>query len=311
MVGERLRTESIVRLVLVLVIGLIPACDMVGYETDERLVVSAFVHAGEPLPSISVHRTGALDAPYDPDGEHAVREANVDLRFDDRRIDYRPRPGAPGTYEPADPGVIIPPRRAFEVNVSWQENHVTAASRIPPLMRIDSMRFDVADHAVEAVFADSISRNVRQGYIYPVDVALWWTDTTGTQTDSLHWVHAQINPPESFPSAVLGYFLRTSSVIPEERTNGTGRRREWTGVYGVPVPSDTSSLPSHDVTIFLLRSHTDYARFATSRNTPEQREPVSNVSNGRGIVAGISIDSVHVSIEDEGTSKKIRPQAAY
>lgn len=282
------------------------ACDLVNSQTGHELVVTGFINTGEPLPSISVYRTGSLDGPHRPRGKHAVRDADVAIRFDGRSVDYRPRPGVPGEYEPSDPNAIVPSRQRFNLDVFWQDARVQAASRVPPSIEIDSMQVTVADKAIEAVFADSISRNVRQGYIYPVDVSMWWTDTTGTQTDSLHWIHAQINPPASFPSAVLGYFLRTSSVVPEERTEQSGRRREWTGVYGVPVPSDTSALPAHHISVFLLRSHTDYARFATSRKTPEQREPVSNLSDGRGIVAGISLDSTRVHIKAAGTSKRVR-----
>jgi hypothetical protein len=281
-------------------------CDFVDPETEPRLVVSCYVNAGEPLPSLFVHRTGRLDGPYQPRGEHAVTDARVELTFDHRSIPYQSDADVPGRYQPEAPNAVVPVGESFTLDVFWRQTGVQATSRIPPPVRVDSFTVDVAEHAVEAVFADSISRNVQQGFIYPVDVTLWWTDTTGTQADSTHWIHAQVNPPASFPSAVVGYFLRTSTVAPEERTERVGDRRRWTGVYGVPVESDTSRLPSHDLTVFLLRSHTDYARFATSRNTPEQREPVSNLSKGRGIVAGISLDSVTVNVDRTGLNEFVR-----
>lgn len=278
----------------------VAGCDSLGGDTGHQLVVTCYVHAGEPLPSLSIHRTGRLDGPYRPRGAHAVSDAQVALNFEDQSVAYRPEAGRPGLYHPEIPNAAVPVGETFALEVFWQETNVRATSRIPPPISIDSFTVDVADHPVEAVFADSISRNVQQGYMYPVDVTLWWTDTTGTRADSTHWIHTQVNPPASFPSAVVGYFLRSSSVVPEERTEQMGKRRRWTGVYGVPVESDTSELPTHDISVFLLRTHTDYARFATSRNTPEQREPVSNLSQGRGIVAGIALDSVNVRIDRTG-----------
>ncbi len=293
-------------LAIIMVVVYISACDTIGPETEPRLVVSCYVNAGEPLPSVSVHRTGRLDGPYRPRGRHAVTDAEVTLRFLDRSVPYRPSSQTPGRYEPQMPAAVIPVGERFELQVAWQDARVHAASRVPPPIQIDSLTVDVAENAVEAVFADSIGLNVKQGFMYPVDVTMWWTDTTETEADSTHWIHAQVNPPAAFPSAVVGYFLRTSSVVPEERTDRRGNRRKWTGVYGVPVASDTSALEPHDISIFLLRTHTDYARYATSRNTPEQREPVSNLSQGRGIVAGISFDSVSVRVDRMGLNASVR-----
>ena len=48
--------------------------------------------------------------------------------------------------------------------------------------------------------------------------------------------------------------------------------------------------------VSLLRSGPDYARFASSRDAPERREPVSNVRGALGIVAGISVDSLLLNV---------------
>lgn len=276
------------------------ACDTLEPVEEPRLVVTSFFNAGELLPQVVVRKTGALNKPYAPNGKHAVGNAQVTLQMADRKISYQPSASTPGVYLPADARMRVAPQASFKLEVQWQKSTAWADSRVPPLLAIDSFNVEVSDQAVEAVFADSLGPNLQRGFLYPVDVTLWWTDSTQTRSDSLYWIHAQINPPSSFPSAVVGYFLRTSAVFPEAEADKKGLRRKWTGVYGVPVPSATSKLPPHKISVYLLRSGTDYARFATSRKTPERREPISNVSNGRGIVAGTSMDSLEVQITING-----------
>jgi len=148
---------------------------------------------------------------------------------------------------------------------------------------------------------DSLDVGARQGFLYPVEVTLWWkTDFDDTGED--FWIETQLKPRTTFSSEIVDFFLLPAEVFRERSVQPDAfGRREWTGVYAVPVDDEADPLPAHELKAALLRSGTDYARFATSRDDPQRREPVSNVAGGIGIVAGISVDSLRVEVAGPGT----------
>ena len=124
---------------------------------------------------------------------------------------------------------------------------------------------------------------------------MWWLDNLTETPDSLYWIQTKLEPVTPGSASVVDYFLLSEQILQETDADRAwpGLRR-WTGVYGVPVNTEDAQMPSHDLKIALLRSGRDYADFATTRNAPERREPLSNVAGAIGIVAGISVDSTRV-----------------
>jgi hypothetical protein len=161
-----------------------------------------------------------------------------------------------------------------------------ASSRSPVSIALDSVRVTPSTSPVEAVFADSLGLAVGEGVIYPVTVTLFWT---APEADTA-WVRARLRPPASFPSAIVDFVLDTDETRREAEFEGEGPVRRWRGTYAVPVESLDDALPPHALDVFVLRSGTDYARYALSRTDPSRREPVGNVRGGIGIVAGVAID---------------------
>jgi len=162
---------------------------------------------------------------------------------------------------------------------------------MPPPIHSTTLCFEASDHPIEAIFADSLGLTFQQGYLYPISVTLKWP----ASNDSLLWIHALLQTPRHFPAAVVGFFLRTEQVILEHKlTTEPEGLRIWQGAYGVPVEHPTDSLPTHIIRGFLIRSYSAYAQFAATRKAPERREPASNIQGGRGIVAGMAIDSFQV-----------------
>ncbi len=278
------------------------ACDTVEPEETDRLVVEGFLDAGQPLPAVTLRRTRGLDEPY-PSLETAVEDAAVTLTLDGRRIDYRAEAGQPGHYAAAD-GATVSARARYTLDVRWRDQHASAEGVIPPPIAIDSIRIVVPDEPVQALLRDSLRLDsldtvTELGFIYAVEVSVWWrTDFAEVGADSLYWVRAQLKPQRAFSSTVVGLFLRSEQIL-RERTlpHDALSRRQWTGVYAVPVDAATDPLPPHRLQVALLRSSQDYARFASSRHDPDRREPVSNVTGALGIFAGISVDSLRVQVE--------------
>lgn len=299
---------------LVLGAGLLAACDTVEPVEDSMLVVEAFFDAGKPLPEIKLRRTLPLSARYGDDAGTAVPDAEVSLLLDGATVVYLPVPGGNGTYAPAGGAfAAVPPRAVLALQVRWQEHLATAQSLVPPPIRIDSVRIDVPDEPVAAVYLDSLllepglldslgfdslGTGFERGFIYPVEVKLWWhVDFVEADVDSAYWVRTHLKPLAAGASDAFNFFLRPEQVQRERSVKDDGAgRRSWTGIYAVPVTDEDDPLPVHRLRVALIRSGRDYARFATSRDAPDRREPVSNVSGGIGIVAGMSVDSLVVEV---------------
>ncbi len=281
-------------------------CDTIEPEEGPRLVVEAFLDAGKPLPPVILRRTVALTAPgYDT----PVTDADVLLTLDGTPVPYAPDPARPGQYVSVEGGGMVPARARYDLRVRWQGQEATAAGEVPPPVRLDSVQVHVPDHPVQAILLDSLnfgldSLNVdaREGFIYPVEVTLWWgVDFGETGPDSVYWIQTRLQPREAFSSSIIDFFLLPEAVF-RERTvprDGAGQR-SWTGVYAVPVEKKSDPIPPHGLKVTLLRSRQDYARFADSRNAPDRREPFSNVSGALGIVAGLSVDSLFVGVKASG-----------
>ena len=260
-------------------------CDVAEPE-PAQLVVEAFVETGRPLPTVTVRRTADLD---DPDAAPPVSDAVVTLTLGGETVDYAPVPGLPGQYAPqqvrtAEPGAKL------ALAVTALSQRATASSLLPAPITLDSVRVVPAAAPVEAVFADSLGLEVREGFLYPVDVTLYWTAPEADPNADSSWVRARLRPPAAFPSAVVDFVLLTDATRREADLAAGGAARRWSGVYAVPVDALDDPLPPHALDVVLLRSGPDYARYALSRTDPDRREPVGNVAGGIGIAAGLALD---------------------
>lgn len=277
---------------LLLLLALLAGCDAAEPGPD-RLVLEAFVETGRPLPALTVRRTAGLGS---AESAPPVADAEVVLTLGETPVSYRPDPARPGRYVPQRP--LVPAAgEALGLEVTWQGQRATAASALPEAIVLDSVRLSPAASPVEAVFADSLGLDLREGWLYPVTVTLHWA--APAEADSARWVRARLRPPGDFPSAVVDFLLRTDQTIQEDdlETQPGGAKR-WTGLYAVPVEGPESPLPAHAVKVYLLRSGPDYARYALTRADPDRREPIGNVEGGLGIVAGISFDTLTVRLGD-------------
>lgn len=265
------------------------SCDIVEPQSD-ALVIEAYVQPNQPLPSISVSRALPLDAP----GARApVDGAAIEFRLDGVDQIYRAATES-GLYEPVSPLLALPGQR-FSLSVRHGPDVASGSGLVPPVLTLDSVRVGTPDAPTRAVLLDSLALPLdtlsvsRTGFIYPIDVTVWWKAPGGAGD---FWVETSVTPVESFSSRLIDFFLPSTSVL-EEPAASPGQV-SWTGVYAVPVSAATSPLPPHRIRAGVVRGELDYARFALSRNDPDRREPISNVTGGIGIIAGIALDSVSV-----------------
>lgn len=279
-------------------------CDSVAPDEPGLLVVEGFVDSGRALPVLVLRETARVTDAYPDDASTAIADAEVAVSVDGSAVRYEPLPGMPGRYGPVGEAAhaMAPEGARFELDVRWRDQRARASTVAPRVIRIDSLAVHYPDEPVEAVildslaFADSLAVPVATGYIYPVEVTLWWD--AGPEEGEASWIQTRLRPRKAFSSPIVNFVLRPEEVFREDALRGNAdRRRRWTGIYAVPVGAADSPMPAHQLKIALVRSGTDYARFASSRDAPERREPVTNVEGAIGIFAGVSVDSVTVRIE--------------
>lgn len=296
-------------LIAALFIFVLCSCDTVQPVQEGTLVIEAYFDAGRPLPAVRVGRTQSLSTPLSETGA-SVSDATVLLILSGVTIEYIPVPDSAGTYRPLPTAPLsrVPALATFILSVETDQELATVAGMIPPRIRIENVSLSIPDEAIEAILVNTLDLgldsldlglNAQQGFIYPIQVTVDWTSPDApinTPTD--YWIQTRLDPLERFSSSLIDFFLLPEQILPESsfEIDLLGRRR-WTGVYAIPVDDRNTPVPTHELKISILRSDQLFARFATSRTDPGQREPITNVVGGLGFVGGVSIDSVRVHIE--------------
>lgn len=284
---------------------LLCGCDGVEPETEALLVVEGFFETGKPLSQVKISRAVSLNNTSDSTSMHPVEDATFRLNIDGETIHFAHAPDEPGYYVPVHPAFeLVPAQVAFEVDIEWKGRRATTQDLMPAPIAFDSVWVNIPDLPVSAILIDTLRLDTpevgaRRGYIYPVEVTVYWQRLDpAIAADSLYWVDTQIRPQVAFSSKVLDVFLLSEEVQPETDISiDMNRRRSWTGVYAVPVEDSLSSVPDHRLTVQVVRGTEAYGSFASSRGAPDRREPISNIDGAIGVIAGISLDSRTVEIQ--------------
>lgn len=298
---------------LLLAAGAVVGCDSVAPAPPERIVAEAFLSTGDSMPQVRLRRTRPLDAPLTPGGAgSALTNASVSLVLDGNTFSFRPV-GDEGHYAAGTP-VPLQPGSRFAFEARWNGQTATASGTLPPPVTLDSFRVTVPEAPIRAVLFDSVFVDPTQldslqldslrtgaedGFAYPIEVQLWWTEPA----ERAFWVRTRLRPAIEAGSSLDDFFLRPEQV--QEEAEATcpvdedcpSAVRSWIGVYGVPVQDANAALPPHSVQLALIRGDDAYARFAATRDDPPRRAPVSNVAGGLGIVTGIALDTVRVEVK--------------
>ena len=276
-------------------------CDSITPANDTFLVVQGFLEAEKPLPTFLLKQTTSLDENLISEPEQFVDRASLILTVNETEIHYSASADQPGVYEP-DALLLdrVPPGAQFDVEIAWNNITARASDRVPAAIALDSIQVRVPERSISAILVDTLRLDTpevgaRRGFIYLVEVDMWWTPANIQPQDSTFWIETRLRPQIDFSSKVLDVFLLVEEVQPEYAiTQDHQFQRKWTGVYAVPVSDSLAPIPDHDLTVQLLRGTDAYALFAASRNNPERREPISNIDGAIGIIAGISLATTDV-----------------
>jgi hypothetical protein len=295
---------------LALAIGWLGGCDANAPADDRLLVIEGYLEAGRPLPPITVHSARPLDAPANTADAYALDDVELQLELDGRQVAYVPT-GVAGRYAPADDTTRLDAYTAFRLLAGWQDLVVSAIGTVPPPVVLDSVYLRIPSGPVDAILIDSLRLDTlgvgaQKGFLYPVEVTLWWL-AEAPAAQAL-WFEAQLRPRIAFSSPVVDFFLQPVEIKREtEMAIQPGGSLKWTGIYGIPVDDRTSAFPDHALTVYLVRSFEDYARFAATRGAPQRREPEGNLDGAAGILAGIALDSLVCDVTGPAERRSCRP----
>jgi len=278
---------------LLLMLVLLAGCDPVLVDDGDILVVEMFAQSEREYPQVRVSIPGDLSS-RNPDGAPLL-DATVAVEIGTREvIRYVADGERPGTYRPVQSGRMRAGEQ-FTLRVDREGQRARATSVLPPHFQLDSLTLTPSVMPVRAALLDSLqldSLTIRQGWVYTVQVEAWWNAAPQPRNTFLH---VRVQAPQ-FSSVLVDLFLPKDRIEPEtglQRESGNGY---WSGLYAVAVNTEADLLPMHQVRLGFVRGGLEYARYMASRDQPLRREPVSNVTGGRGIVAGISLDTLTLSL---------------
>ncbi|MXY07316.1 MAG: DUF4249 family protein [Rhodothermaceae bacterium] len=293
----------------VLVIFFLMGCEAVHPEDTSLLVVESYVAAGQPLPPVTLKRTAPLEAKYDLDQSTAAAGARVEFKMQDSLIPYTMQ--GTGVYAPLEPVTAIPGAE-LDLKVYWGDHVITANSRVPPPVSLDSVSIEVSDTPIPGLILDSVfvdpllvdslglralGANAREGLVYLVEATLYWTDNTERDSDDW-WMRTQLLPRLGQSPRLSNFFLSPEALQRERSVPFiNAEQRSWSGAYAVQVPSSGNQLPAHGLRISIVRGTSAYAQFVAGSSNPGESEPPSNVTGALGIFTGLAIDTLTIEVQ--------------
>jgi hypothetical protein len=224
---------------------------------DERLVVQAYLYAGEPVQDIRI--TSTLPLGSTASVAPPVNDAEVTLRRAGQRYVLVPAPGDSGYYHYPGSDLVVAPGDVFDLEVTARGATVTARTTVPP--RPDAVSVSPSELRVDGVWA--------------------------TEAPVVRWP----NPGRDW------YFIthRNAEADPEPIFEGTIIIRQGL-VVSEPVAADSAVISvftlrhfgRYDVKVF--RVNEEYVRLYMSlrQDTRDLNEPATNIENGIGIFTAFS-----------------------
>ena len=285
-------------------------CDVVQPESEVLPVVEAFIMSGQRMPDIVLRKTASIHDRYELDESTALNATHLHLTMQGKLIPYSFI--SPGMYAP-DETVIATPGAQINLEIFWEDQILTAQQVIPPPIELDSFTISITDHPVqslvlESVFIDpslvdslgleALGTGAREELVYVVEATLYWA-VEESSDESVWWMRTQLRPNLGQERRLGNYFLspevmQLETDIPIDH----GHHKFWSGAYAVPVDHMDDPVPVHRLRMSLVRCSQPYVDFVSASSYSLEREPPSNIIGGRGIFAGLAVDTLTITIAE-------------
>jgi len=266
--------------------------------------------SGQRMPTIILRKTLTLHDRYELDESTALNVAQLQLKMNGMLIPYSLK--SSGRYAP-DESVIATPGAKIDLEISWEDQVMTAQQKIPPPITLDSFTVSTSDQPVkslvlESVFIDptlvdslglqALGTGAREELVYIVEATLYWRDdSTDDQND--WWMRTQLRPNLGQDRRLGNYFLSPEVLqLEADIPMDDHHQRFWSGAYAVPVDQIDDPVPAHRLRMSIIRCSQPYVDFVSASSYATEREPPSNIIGGRGIFAGLAMDTLTITIAE-------------
>jgi len=270
----RLRLSLLLAAAIPIAAALMAGCgdDNPVASSQELLVVTGYLYAGEPVIEVTVAVTLPLDA--DSMAAPAVNDARVSLVRDGTRYDLELAPGDSGLYRYAGDDLVPAAGDRIELQVERGGLRVTATTDVPPPPRRVAASATYLEVEADTLFMPGFGRfNDDDGEALTVS---WEVEDGAYYMVTVESVEADADSVESLFPRPAGSF--GSQVM---RDGSTAIQARSILFYGL-----------HEVRVY--RANEEYAELSAFRvqNLNDLAEPPTNIENGLGIFTAFNSAAV-------------------
>lgn len=231
--------------------------DIAAPFTDDRLVVQAYLYAGETVTDVRITAVlplGATDSTAPP-----INDAVVVLARGGVRYTLAPSPGDSGYYHYPGDDLVVATGDVFDLEVTARGVMVTARTTVPP--RPDAIELSATEFRVDGLWV-SESVIVR----WPNPERAWYFITHR---------NSEPDPEPIFDGTII---IRPGLIVSEPTTADSA----------VINAFSLRHFGRYDVTLHRVNEEYVHLYMSADQDTRDLNEPVTNIQNGIGIFTAFS-----------------------
>lgn len=267
-----------------LIIILFSACtqDSILDVESKTAVIQGYLYADQGVDSILVTQSFS----YAQSDTNIQTLDDLEITLSGDGVDYPLFPAGSGLYH--NPELVIKSGQVYRMAFSWQGKTVSAETYIPEKKEVDLSTTEIEMEKVE------LSGGFGGGFpgLNPIDpIDINWDNAEG---DYYYVVIKNIEEAPEYINELIAQF---------EADNGGRRpfsfisRPEITNVYSINPQRDLTQYGTYQIVVY--RVNPEYAALyeSSGNSTLSLVQPPNNVSNGLGLLTGVSSDTVYLEVK--------------
>ena len=139
---------------------------------EEKLVVFGNLVANSPIvDTLFVSMSYTIDDPHEAE-EKWVKDAIVTIISEEDTFVIPPVSGKVGRYLDTTYSYIIQPNRRYELDVTWNDYHVTSSTFVPDTIQIESVESTAWECEGESVVVSPIDLHLDENNLFVIEIAM-------------------------------------------------------------------------------------------------------------------------------------------